>query len=178
MKFNVAWAKIAQENSILKTSVLVLGSLCTFLGICLTQMALKNPLVIERGCFSKVVALAEAAHTNVEIESFVEAALPQRFDTKDPGRETFLAGSERDLRSKEQKDLSARKLSQRVVVNSVVVNDKGVTVEADRIISVGDIRSAFKFPLSVRIESVARTTANPFGLILSEVKPLEQKERQ
>jgi hypothetical protein len=141
-------------------------------------MALRNPLVIERGCFSKAAQIADSQHTNLEIESFVEAALAQRFDSKDPGRETFLASSEKDLRSKEQKDLAARKLNQRVVVNAVSVSEKGILVEADRLISVGDIRSAFKFPLAVKVESVTRTVANPFGLILSEVKPVEQKEKQ
>lgn len=178
MKFNVAWAKVAQENSILKAALLVLGSLCTLLAICMTQLALKNPLVIERGCFSKAANLADVQHTNVEIQNFMEVALSQRFDTKDPGRESFLSSSERDLRLKEQKDLMARKLNQRVVVNAVDVSDKGVTVEADRLISVGDIRSAFKFPLVVKVESVTRTVANPFGLILSEVKPVEKKEKQ
>lgn len=178
MKFNVAWAKAAQENSVLKTAVLILGSLSTLLGICMTQMALKAPLVIERGCFSKSAALSESPHTNVEIESFIETALPQRFDTKDPGRESFLSSSERELRVKEQKDLTARKLNQRVVVNAVSVGEKSITVEADRLISVGDIRSAFKFPLSVKVESVARTVGNPYGLILSEVKPVERKEKQ
>ena len=178
MKFNVAWAKVAQENSILKTGVLILGTTCAFLAVCLTQMALRNPIVIERGCFAKAAQIADSQHTNVEIESFVEAALAQRFDSKDPGRETFLASSEKDLRVKEQKDLAARKLNQRVVVTAVNVSEKGILVEADRLISVGDIRSAFKFPLSVKVESVARTTANPFGLILSEVKPVEQKEKQ
>lgn len=178
MKFNVAWAKVAQENSILKTGVLVLGTTCAFLGVCLTQMALRNPLVIERGCFSKAVQIADSQHTNLEIEFFVEAALAQRFDSKDPGRETFLASSEKDLRSKEQKDLVARKLNQRVIVNAVSVSEKGILVEADRLISVGDIRSAFKFPLAVKVESVTRTVANPFGLILSEVKPVDLKEKQ
>lgn len=178
MKFNLAWAKMAQENSILKTALLVLGATCTFFAICMTQLALKSPLVIERECFSKAAPLGSAKHTNVEIESFVEMALSQRFDTKDPGREVFLSTSERELRAKEQKDLLARKLVQRVVVGSVVVEDAGIKVDADRLITVGEIRSAFKFPLVVKVESVSRTTANPYGLVLSDVKPIEQKVKQ
>lgn len=178
MKFNVAWAKIAQENSILKTSLLVLAAICAILAICLTQMALKDPLVVERACFSKAVALASAAHTNVEIEAFLEAALVQRFDSKDSGRENLLSFSERDLRSKEQKDLQSRKLVQRVIVNSVQISEGNILVDADRLISVGDIRSAFKFPLMVKVESVSRSTANPYGLILSQVKTVEKKEKQ
>jgi hypothetical protein len=122
--------------------------------------------------------MAKTSHTNHEIESFVEAALEQRFDSKEAGRDFLLSGTEKELRQREQKDLLARKLNQRVVVNSAQVSESGIIVDADRLISVGEIRSAFRFPLVVKVESVGRSSANPYGLILSKVKPVEKKEKQ
>jgi hypothetical protein len=177
VKFNLAWANIVKENSILKYTVLVLGAVTILLTICFTEMGLKNPLVIERGCLSTIVPLADTHHTNAEIESFLEVALQQRFDSRS-NVETFLSGSERELKTKEQKDLQTKKLTQKISINKVLVAESGVTVDADRLISVGEIRSAFRFPLIVNVESVGRTVANPFGLILTDVKSADAKEKK
>lgn len=175
MKFNVAWSKMAQENAILKFSLLLVAALCGVLAIGISKLALKEPLVIERACFSKALATVDSKRTTSEIVSFVEEAVVERFDSQMVGR-GYLSLSEADLKRKEQKDLEARKLNQKVVVRNVSVSESGISVEADRLISVGEIRSAFKFPLAVRVESVPRSPANPYGLILSEVKPIEKKE--
>jgi hypothetical protein len=55
-----------------------------------------------------------------------------------------------------------------------------VKVEADRLLSVGTIRSAFMFPLVVTIGTVSRTPSNPYGLELvgtESVKPAEGGSR-
>lgn len=175
MKFNVAWAKVAQENAILKFALLLVTMLCAVLVAGVSKLALKDPLVIERSCFSKAVKPVDSKHTVGEIAAFVEAAVVERFDSNGTGSH-LLSDSESSLKRKEQKDLEVRKLSQKVVVRDVSVADSGIAVDADRLISVGDIRSAFKFPLLVRVESVPRTSANPYGLILSEVKTVEKKD--
>lgn len=175
MKFNVAWAKVAQENAILKFALLLVTSLCGVLAIGMSKVALKEPLVIERACFSKALAILDSKRTTSEVVSFVEEAVVERFDSQVVGQ-GYLSSAEAELKRKEQKDLEARKLNQKVVVRHVSVSEAGITVEADRLISVGEIRSAFKFPLAVRVESVPRSAANPYGLILSDVKSIEKKE--
>lgn len=175
MKFTVAWAKIASENSILKSVVLCLSVLCLFFGASSLKLALKEPLVVDRGCYSKVASIVDGKRTATEIEAFLKEALTQRFDTQAIVRNDFLSDDEKILRAKEQKDLQNRKLSQKVILNSATVEGGTVVVDADRLISVGDVRSAFKFPLNVKIESVTRSEGNPYGLVVSEIKTIEKK---
>jgi hypothetical protein len=59
-------------------------------------------------------------------------------------------------------------------IRSVRESENGFTVDADRLIAVGDIRSAFKFPLNVRVESKARSLSNPYGLLLSNVQTIDK----
>jgi hypothetical protein len=178
MKYTVAWAKIVSENSILKTVVLCLTGLTVFFGLSALKLALKDPIVVDRGCFSKVANVGDSKRTNLEIESFLKEALAQRFDTTAQVHDNYLATDEQFVRQKEQKDLQSRKLIQRIVLNSASVYGGEVAVDSDRLISVGDVRSAFKFPLKVKIESVSRSEGNPYGLVVTEVKAIEKEEKR
>lgn len=177
MKFTVAWAKVASENSILKIVILCLSVLCVFFGASSLKLALRDPIVVERGCYSKAALVTDGKRSSIEIESFLKEALSQRFDSQALVRNNFLSSEEQFLREKEQKDLQLRKLTQRVLLNSAAVDGGVVVVDADRLISVGDVRSAFKFPLRVKIESVTRTEWNPYGLVVSEVKTIEKEAK-
>lgn len=177
MKFTIAWARVASENSVLKAVVLCLSALCLFFGASSLKLALKDPIVVDRGCYSKAGSVADGKRTATEIESFLQEALAQRFDTQGVVRNDFLSDDEQILRAKEQKDLQNRKLSQRVILNSATVEGGTIIVDADRLISVGDVRSAFKFPLNVKIESVTRSEGNPYGLVVSEVKTIEKRDK-
>jgi hypothetical protein len=177
MKFTVAWAKIASENSVLKGVILCLSTLCLFFGIASLKLAMKDPIVVERGCYSRAVPQADGKRTTAEVEAFLTEALSQRFDTQAVVRNDYLSDDEQLLRAKEQRDLQSRKLVQRVILNSATVEGGSVKVNADRLISVGEIRSVFRFPLQVKIESITRTAANPYGLIVSEVKSIEKGDK-
>jgi hypothetical protein len=62
-------------------------------------------------------------------------------------------------------------MRQRVLVNAVTKNGDSLIVDADRIISVGSIRSAFPFPLIANISIVTRSQSNPYGLVLVRALP-------
>lgn len=175
MKYTVAWARVASENSVLKFVILCLSALCLFFGASSLKLALKDPIVVDRGCLSKIASTSDGKRTVSEIEAFLKEALAQRFDTGTNLRADFLSEGERQTKEKEQKDLQGRKLSQRVLLNSINASGETVNVDADRLISIGEIRSAFRFQLIVRIESISRTETNPYGLLISEVK-LREKE--
>ena len=175
MKYTVAWARVASENSVLKFVILCLSALCLFFGASSLKLALKDPIVVERGCLSKIATTSDGKRTVSEIEAFLKEALAQRFDTGNNVRVDFLSEGERQIREKEQRDLQGRKLSQRVLLNSINASGETVNVDAERLISIGEIRSAFRFPLMVKIESITRTDTNPYGLLISEVK-LREKE--
>lgn len=178
MKYTEAWSEMATQNLTLKIVTIILGMLSIFLTIVTLKMSFKEAIVIERGCFSKIVNIKKETPTKSEIESFIILALAQRFDSTQNAVDLVISADELKLREAEQKELSGRNLKQRVLLNSITETSEGLKVEADRIISVGDIRSAFKLGLLVQIESSKRSLSNPYGLVLVSTKLLEDKSKK
>ncbi len=81
MKWTVAWAEIASQNVLLKMVTFILGSTTVVLAVALVQVALKDPIVVERSCISKTLLKASTERTESETKSFVEEALAQRFNS-------------------------------------------------------------------------------------------------
>ena len=127
MKFTVAWAKIVSENHALKFVILCLSLTTATFGFASLKLALRDPLVIERSCLTKAATIQDGKRTQTEVEGFLGQALSQRFDTDANVHDGILSDEEAALREKEQKELAARKLSQRIVLNKVVFKDGGHT---------------------------------------------------
>ena len=178
MKFTSAWAKIASENANLKVVIICLSLVCLFFGVATLKLATKDAIVVERACFSKVLRPASSKRSSEEIESFLRIALSQRFDSSSEPSDGYLTTDERAVRVQEQKELTNRRLLQKVILNSVTIAGNELTINSDRLISVGDIRSAFAFTLKARIESVPRSEGNPYGLILSNINLVEKESKQ
>jgi hypothetical protein len=176
MKFALAWSELANQNLTLKVALSSVSVCALVFALLSAKLSLKEPLIVERGCFSTVAKQGNSQRTNDEIEAFVKIALSQRFDTDVKQLRGYLSASEISSRSQEQKELSSRQLSQKVVVNSVKIDGSSASVDATRIITVGAIRSALPLSLSVKVESQDRDDGNPYGLLLSSVKLVEQKE--
>jgi hypothetical protein len=176
MKFHVAWDAMQKENIYLKVGTIALLCLSILLTAALTNVAVRDPLVIDRACFPKVAGTVAANPTDDETKAFVEEAVAARFnsDTQNP---YVLSLEQQSFKHKEQAELSKQKMSQTVLVRSVELSQAGVVVQADRIISVGDIRSAFRFPLKVFVEKDVRSEVNPYGLILVKVENLESAKK-
>ena len=172
MRFTVAWANVISENLALKLSlgclILVLGALSTVT----LKLAARKPLVIERGCLSQKVPTVDGERSSVEVENFVREAVAMRFDAVVQLKPDYLSEDETKFRAQEQQEFKKRDLTQRVVVNGVAINGDQVTVNADRLFSVGAVRSALPFPLALTLGSVARTEWNPYGLTLLQVSAL------
>ena len=176
MKFQTAWSEIANQNLVLKIALTSSG-LCAFMfSMATVALAMKEPLVVERSCYSTKALIADPRRTNEEIESFVKLSLEQRFDTGAKSLPGYLAPSETASRTTEQKELSSRQLTQKIVVNSVKIDGSTVGVDATRIVTVGTIRSALPLALTVKVESQDRNEGNPYGLLLASVKPTDSKE--
>ena len=178
MKFSLAWAEIANQNVLLKTALACVSICAVCFAVVSLKLALKEPLIIERSCFNRLVKSGDARRTNEEIETFVRIALEQRFDSDAKSKSEFLSTVESSQRMQEQKELSSRQLKQRILVNSVVIEGSDITIDADRVITVGAIRSALPFPLKLKVESQERTDGNPYGLIVSSVKSSDKKENK
>ena len=139
------------------------------LSVAVMSTASQAPLIVERGCFSRAVSPLGDTATDDEMKAFAFVAVKARFDTRESNVE-LLSLIQRGYRATEQDELEKQKLKQTVIVNDVVVEKDGLRVDADRLISVGEIRSTLKFPLKVQLSRVARTESNPYGLVLSDVE--------
>ncbi|MCX6117352.1 MAG: hypothetical protein NT027_07420 [Proteobacteria bacterium] len=175
MKFSLAWANVANQNISLKIALGAVSLTAIALAGGLSVAALKEPLIIDRGCSSKAIAATSQVRTEQEVTAFLKEALSQRFDTSasDVG---YLSDQEAHFRQDEQKKLKSSGLTQAISTANLKINqtpnaeskDK-ISIDTDRVISVGDVRSAFRFPLTLRTIAVNRTAANPYGLILDQV---------
>lgn len=175
MKYTEAWASVVSQNLNLKVMTSILGVLSIVLGMTTLKLTFKDSVVIDRGCYSKSVTPVKDEHSKTEIESFLREALAQRFDSSVQPVDGLLSPDELILRTTEQKEFNGRGMKQRLVVNQVTEDSDGFKVDADRIISVGEVRSAFKFPLMVKLESKSRSYSNPYGLLVVTVKQVDEK---
>lgn len=178
MKYTEAWSSVVSHNFNLKVVTVVLGALTIILSMVTLKMAFKDSIIVERGCFSRSLQPAKDEHSKQEIENFLREALSQRFDSLVMATDGLLSPDELKLRDQEQKEFGSRNMKQRLVVNSVSEMSEGFKVDADRMISVGDVRSAFKFSLLVKLESKSRSLSNPYGLLIISTKQWEEKTKE
>jgi len=168
MKFTYAWASLASQNVVLKLAVACLSVVAVALSATSVKLALRDALVIERGCTSTAVMVSSSPHPTEEIEAFIKEAISQRYNSDSKVTLGYLSSEEEQSRVQEQKELAARGMSQKMIVNKVTVSTNTITVDADRLISAGQIRSAFVYPLVVNIKNINRTLDNPYGLTLAK----------
>ena len=177
MKFTIAWAEIAKQNLMLKIALACLSVCAVLFSIVSLKLALREPLIVERACFSRKLKSADPRRTKDEIEAFIRLSIEQRFNTDSKPQADTVSAAELWFRGLEQKELSSKQIKQRVVINMVTVEDSEVTIDADRILTVGNIRSALAFPLKAKVESQERTESNPYGLMLSNVKAFKSETK-
>lgn len=175
MKYTEAWANVVAQNLNLKMVSMILGALSIMLGMITLRLTFKDSIIIERGCFSKAILPVKDEHSKSEIEAFLKESLSQRFDSEVQPVDGLLSPDELRLRMIEQKEFESRKMVQKVIVSSVSETEDGFRVEADRLISVGEVRSAFRFPLFVKLESKPRSYSNSYGLLVTAAKAVDDK---
>lgn len=186
MRFTVAWSEVVTQNTVLRIAILSMSVSLIGLLVALTKIATREPLVIERACFSSVAAIGSAERSESEVLSFLREAIASRFDSDAVPQDGFISMDERQFREQEQRGFREKEIKQRVLVNRIDTIKGGpgkdalpeftaeFTVDADRILTIGTVRSALPFPLRVTISSVTRSRGNPYGLRLIQVKSQEQ----
>lgn len=177
MRFHVAWDSIEKQNRALKLVSLGLFLFCIVLTFGFMSAALKEPLIIDRGCRSSVSQVSQSEPTSEEKAIFTREALKARFNSN-ANQNELLSTKQKQFRDKEQTELGKQKMTQAIFVNDVLIGKDGIKANVDRLISIGEIRSAFKFPLKIKIERVPRSKGNPYGLILTEVDPLTESKKE
>jgi len=179
MKFSTAVDSLTKENMNLRMTVKLLCFAVIFLAMSVLLLYDKEPLVIERSSRGlEVVQVTTLHRTEADIEQALRLMLKSRFDTAAYNPEVFLSPRQQELRDAEQQEMKSRGLAQAVVFRSAKVSKSEALVEFDRVISVGEIRSALKTVVSVVFEESEPNELNPYGLKLALVSPLEQKENR
>lgn len=178
MRFPLAWADVASQNVALRLALIILSLSLMTLSVCSVKLALRTPLIIDRGCVSQAIFPSSIDRSESEIEVFLRLAIPMRFDSAVRVTPGFLSQDEELGKVSELKELANRQMTQKLIVNAVLFKGNAVMVDTDRLISVGTIRSVFPFPLTVTLASVARTPENPYGLLIEKVSPLKKEGEQ
>lgn len=173
MRFQPAFDSLETENRFLRKMMTFGFAFGVLLCVGLLVSTMKPPLVIERSCNSKLVKPTDALPTDNEIRAFLAESIPQRFDS-DSNVSVLLSARQMAFRESEQLELKKQKMSQTVVIREITPDKDSMIVNADRLIAVQNIRSAFKFPLRVKVQQVTRTAVNPYGLELLEADPIKE----
>lgn len=178
MRFSTAWAKTAAQNVTLKVATVVLAGVSTVQLSIIAGLAMKDPIVIERACFTRKVIKKNPEHTQDEIKSFLIETIPMRFDSNGILSEGVLAIEETIAREKEMGTLKSRQMTQRVLVSDVTFKGKDIVAYTDRLISIGKIKSVLPLNIKVAIHQTNRSDSNPYGLIISSISQIEEKEEK
>lgn len=175
MRFTTAWAAVLKENLNLRVGVLTLAFTTATLGVATVRLSLREPLLVERGCKTGALSPSDSSRNETEIQAFLKTAIANRFDTDAPDARTYLSDQEFHNRVAEQQEMEKKAVRQRILVNSVKVEGESISIDSDRIISVGQIRSALPFPITATVAIQGRSEANPYGLLLTNVSPVKRK---
>src|SRR5258708_702273 len=136
MRFPTAWAAIASQNVTLKVAVLSTSLSCVVFAVTSAKLALKDPLVIDRACYTSALPTKSTKRSPAEVEAFLKEAIAQRFNTDAAPKEGFLSTDELKFRAQEQGELKKHDMTQKVILNPPTKIDGNiVTAETDRIIS-------------------------------------------
>ena len=176
MRLITAWTDVSNQNVTLRIISTGMSLALIFCGYTISRLSLRLPLIIDRGCTSGVAKTSSnEKHTVQEIDSFLRVALLDRFDTNAPIRSPYLSPEEARFRDQEQAELGKRQITQRLFINKIDINGNNATIDSDRLITLGKLKSVSSFPLSVTISEENRTTENPFGLVAGQFQPHESK---
>ncbi len=170
----------AGENLVRKLWLLTFGlSIATAMLFSSTMhLVFRDPLVVERACASRVIQTSALSTTKSEVESFIREALSARFDT-DRDRPSLMTIAQSETKQKELKEFQAKKISQTVFLDHIDLKNNGeFRATLTRLLRVGTIRTALGFEIEAKIFETRRTEDNPYGLILSEVKPIEEEVKK
>ena len=171
MKFSLSVDALSKENSFLKVITrILLGAI--FLNVVLLFYVLtRDPMVIlskatGREIVKPVSFVPSPEDTKIAIKLMLEA----RFNSETLNADLFLSEKQSDLRKSEQVELKNKNMSQTIIVKDIKVSRDEAVAEIDRVISVGDLRSAFKAKLKLLFEMSEPNELNPYGLVLSLVE--------
>jgi hypothetical protein len=177
MKLSTAFDGMARENYFLKLVVkCLLVVTVALLGI-VYNLYDRIPLIVERGSRGlEIVNATEFSRKDPDLKRAITLMLHARLDSGAVSPELFLNQKQLALRDAEQKDIKARGMSQDAFVRGITFERDQAIVDIDRLIAIGEVRSALRARIKVTFEETSPNELNPYGLLLSLADPVETKE--
>ncbi len=178
MRLSNAFDKLARENSFLRHVTMSLLLISALLVGVVYNLYDKQPLIVERSSRGlEIVRSTASTRSQDDLKNAVTLMTKARFDSNTISPELLLNQKQLVLRDTEQKDMKARGLNQTAVIRGVTFESDQIFVEFDRVIAIGDLRSALRTKIKVSFEEVNPNELNPYGLLLSVAEPVEQREK-
>jgi len=143
MKFSLSVDALSKENSFLKMMTRTLFGLMFFLIVLIFYLATKDPILIQSNTRGReIVKPVSFTPYSEDTKYAVKLMLESRFNSEALNSDLYLSEKQIELRKSEQLDLKNKNMSQTILVREIKVNRDEATAEIDRVISVGDLRSA------------------------------------
>ena len=139
----------------------------------------RDPIIIQsstRGL--EILEPMAASKHNLNLKVAAQNMLKARFNTDTLSPELFLSDNQKLLRQSEQRELKSRNMTQAIVVRNIDISKNQALVDLDRVIAVGDLRTAIRAKIKIAFEESEPNELNPYGLVLSlaEVQTPEVKK--
>ena len=116
--------------------------------------------------------------TEADVEQAMRLMLRARFDSVTVTPEVFLSKRQMEIREAEQREMKSRSLSQNVVFRKAVMANGEGLVEFDRVLSLGEVRSALKTSVKIAFEEIEPNELNPYGLRLADARLVEKPPKK
>jgi hypothetical protein len=175
MKFSQAWSRVSAQNVTLKVCTTTLGMVVVAQLFVITNLALRAPLVVERSCVTKTLALSPERHSPDEIKAFLREAISERLDSGTTPHASYFSPEEMAAREREQTAFRDKQMTQRFLPGEITISGNEILVSGDRIIGIGKIKSVLPLALRINLKQVLRTEENPYGLVVAEVSEVKEK---
>ena len=177
MRFSSTVDALSQENRLLRGVVLLLGFGIILLSVAVLLLNDKSPrLVLRTSHGMEIVSTTSLERSRPDVEQAVRLMLRARLDTETTASEAFLSQKQLELRSAEQRELKSRGFFQAVIVRTVDIHDGSAVVAFDRVISVGEVRSAVATQANIAFEEIQPNELNPYGLRLASLIPTDPQQ--
>jgi hypothetical protein len=177
MKFSSSVDALQKQNKFFRQLV---NTLILFDGVLLGILLMmydRPPVVVERTSRGlEIMTMVATDKNDADIKQAVTLMMHARFNSNAIATELFLNSKELALRAQEQREFKARTMTQAVVIRNITITNDQALVDLDRVIAVGEIRSALKTQLKITFEETTPNELNPYGLLLSAAEPIEPKK--
>ena len=174
MKFSSSVDALSQQCRTQRQLINWLLAFEAVLGVALIVEGQRAPIYLERSSRGlEILAPTVPQKSGRDLKRLAEFALKARFETSAESSSLFLSAKQAELRAAEQREMRARNLVQSVVIRSVELGADSAIADVDRVLAMGDVRSAVRSSLKIAFEETEPNELNPYGLRLALAEPVE-----